>query len=199
MSPKVVPKLKEITKDADVLVISGDITSFDEKGFLDGFLAALEKLPLPTLVVPGNNETPDFPVLPPVRNIDGTRTSLEGVTFGGLGGSPPTPFNTPNEYTEDQLEAKLAKLGRVDVLVSHTPPWGTALDMGGRGDHLGSFSVRSYVLSQSAKLCLSGHVHESKAVEMLGTCLCCNPGPASMGGYARITYGGRVKAELSLL
>jgi hypothetical protein len=46
-------------------------------------------------------------------------------------------------------------------------------------------------------VCLTGHIHESRAQEDLGPTRVINPGPASQGGYAYIfLHENRLKAEL---
>jgi Icc-related predicted phosphoesterase len=192
-------RLRELTKGADLLVVSGDITSFGEEAFLDEFLSEMDGLGLPSLVVPGNNEGPELSVPESVSNIDGRRVEIGGLSFGGLGGSLLTPFGTPNELTEEELEAKLRALGRVDVLVSHMPPLGTNLDRGANGQHLGSASVRRYLIEEGPRLLLCGHVHEARAVDLLGRCVCCNPGSASSGGYAYVYMDDDVRVELRSL
>jgi Icc-related predicted phosphoesterase len=186
-------------RGADLIVLSGDVTTSAEQGFLDRFMSKLGDLPIPTFIVPGNNEGPELATKGNVRDIDGKVELFEGLKFGGLGGSPPTPFNTPNEYTERQMEERLDKLGSVDILVSHSPPYGTSLDTSGYGGHLGSRAVLHYVETMKPKLLLCGHVHTAKSVEVIGSCTCCNPGSASAGGFAIVKIDGEVKVELRSL
>ncbi len=186
-------------RGADLVVISGDVTTSGEEGFLRRFLSRLSELPIPTFIVPGNNEGPELSSTGQVQNIDDRVMVFGGIRFGGLGGSPPTPFDTINEYPDSQLWERLEKLGSVDVLVSHSPPFGTSLDTSGYGGHLGSHAVLRYVKTMNPRLLLCGHVHTAKAVEVVGSCTCCNPGSASMGGFAIVKVDGDVKVELRTL
>ncbi len=181
---------------ADLFVVSGDITSFGDEAFLDRFISKLETLSVPTFLVPGNNEGPSIRSSEKVINVDGRVMDFGGLAFGGLGGSTPTPFSTPNEYPDSELAHRLLALGQVDVLVTHTPPFGTSLDTAGNGVHLGSRAVREYILSAAPRLVLCGHVHESKSVEVLGSSTCCNPGASSMGGFAIVRVNEDVTVEL---
>jgi hypothetical protein len=149
--------------------------------------------------VPGNNEGPGLSTAGLVQDIDGRVVTFEGLRFGGLGGSSPTPFNTQNEYPESILWERLERLGRVDVLVSHEPPFGTSLDRADNGGHLGSRAVMRYVKSMRPRLLLCGHIHNSRAVEVVEGCTCCNPGSASTGGFAIIRVDGDVSVELRSL
>jgi len=184
---------------ADLMVISGDVTTSGDEAFLARFLSRLGGLPVPVFMVPGNNEGPELNVPGNVTNIDGKVAEFRGLRFGGLGGSNPTPFNTVNEYSEAQLWDKLAGLGKVDVLVSHSPPFGTSLDTSGYGGHLGSRSVMRYLGEMRPRLLLCGHIHTARAVEVVGGCTCCNPGSASSGGFAIVSIDGEVSVELKTL
>jgi hypothetical protein len=101
-----------------------------------------------------------------------------------------------NEYPDSELWARLERLGKVDVLVAHSPPFGTSLDTSGYGGHLGSKAVLRYITSMGPRLLLCGHIHTAKGVEVVGSCTCCNPGSASMGGFAIVTVDRDVKVEL---
>jgi hypothetical protein len=124
---------------------------------------------------------------------------FNGIRFGGLGGSSPTPFNTVNESPESELWRALERLGNVDVLVSHSPPFGTSLDASGYGGHLGSRAVMRYIKERHPKLVLCGHVHTARAVEVVEGCTCCNPGAASSGGFAIVSLNGKADVELRTL
>ena len=68
------------------------------------------------------------------------------------------------------------------VLVSHGPPYGTSLDLGWGGEHLGSTDLRELILSDSPQAVLSGHIHESPEMsgawkDKIGKTICVNPGP----------------------
>ena len=149
------------------------------------------------------------------------RTLFPGVVAVGVGTSPPTPFNTPGEYPEEQLmewmEAGLAEgkkllagqeslfpdAGERIVLVSHAPPYGTACDRLGNGTPVGSSAVREFIEKHRPALCLCGHIHESRGTDYLGAAHILNPGPLSEGGYVILSLEGadraaQLKAELKI-
>jgi Icc-related predicted phosphoesterase len=86
----------------------------------------------------------------------------------GLGYSSPTPFHTPGEYSEAQIEERLAKFADVAplVLVCHAPPYGTALDRVRAGLHAGSRSVREFIEKYQPEHFFCGHIHEAEGVEI---------------------------------
>ena len=129
-------------------------------------------------------------------NIHATgRVTAQGVGFFGCGWSTPTPFGTPSEAGEDRigawLEAAYETVAHCPhlVLVSHTPPLGTATDRVGAGTHVGSRAVRDFIERVQPDVCLTGHIHESTAVDSLGRTVVVNPGALAAGGYARIELG----------
>jgi Icc-related predicted phosphoesterase len=86
----------------------------------------------------------------------------------GLGYSSITPFDTPGEYTEEQIETKLEKFAELNplVLVCHAPPHDTALDQIRPGLHAGSTAVRSFIEKRQPKYFFCGHIHEAEGVEI---------------------------------
>jgi len=120
---------------------------------------------------------------------------LGKYSIGGLGGSGPTPFNGPFEMSDDDARAELAKLGHVDILVSHSPPLRTKCDCA-RSGHIGSLPVREYVEREGPSIVLSGHVHEGRSVDHLGGSTIVNPGPLMAGNYAELLLDGIISVEL---
>jgi Icc-related predicted phosphoesterase len=129
-----------------------------------------------------------------------------GFEMLSLGASNPTPWKTPREYTEEELERKLMSLlnhvkdPESAIFNIHVPPYKTLLDMapllddelrvvtkGGRivFVHVGSESVRRIIEKNQPLIGLHGHIHESKGVEKLGRTLCFNPGSEYGEGFLR--------------
>jgi hypothetical protein len=149
---------------ADLYICAGDLVSW-ERGLSDcgRVLSPLgEKL----WVLPGNHETAaqitSFCEQFGFRDFHGKSFEAAGRHFAGLGYSSPTPFNTPGEYTEDQLTQHLSKFAGLKplVLVCHAPPFDTALDDGGAG-HFGSRAVRTFIEEQAPEHFFCGHIHEA--------------------------------------
>jgi Icc-related predicted phosphoesterase len=195
-SSSVLAQLEGLTEGSDLLVISGDVTTFADSNYFDSFMGAVRRLNMKALYVPGNNDVSSFVLPSGVDSLDSRRVEIGHVVFGGLGGSPPTPFDTPNELPEAELNKRLDALGTVDVLVSHTPPFGTPADTLKGGSHAGSRAVREYVLSRRPRLLLCGHIHEAISKFVLGDTLVINPGAAVNRRYARIKMNGEIQASL---
>jgi len=179
----------------DLLVISGDITTFGPAAFADKVLSGLE---IRCAAVPGNCD-PDE-VLQAIErhciNLHAKRITIDGIDFVGLGGSPKSPFSTPRELDDDEIESILASIMVEEcVLVTHTPPLGIN-DLVPSGIRLGSSVVARFVKHFRPLLVLSGHVHEARGiVEQEGTVFA-NPGPLKEGIVVLAEVGDRTKAEL---
>jgi len=129
-----------------------------------------------------------------------------GVGIMGAGWSTPTPFGTPSEVSEAVLASWLDKAyDEVKdyphvVAVIHTPPFQTLTDRVGAGVHVGSACVRAFLERTQPDVCLTGHIHESRAEDAIGGTLVINPGALALGGYARLDVSGKtVSARLMTL
>ena len=153
---------------ADLYISAGDLVSW-ERGLPDCG-RVLEPLGDRLWVMPGNHETASqivsFCEQFGFRNFHGKSFETSGHHFAGLGYSNPTPFNTPGEYSEDELTAQLAKFTSLKplVLVCHAPPLDTPLDDGG-GGHFGSLAVRSFIEENAPEHFFCGHIHEAAGRE----------------------------------
>lgn len=179
----------------DAVVVGGDLNGGGGPGFGEEFLVAAASAKKKALYVPGNWDSPEWRTPDGVVPIHSSSTVLGTYSVGGLGGSNTTPFNTRFELQDDEAGAILGKLGPVDVLVSHSPPANTKCDLVGR-KHVGSMPVRRYVEANGPVMVLSGHVHESRAIDKVGYTTVVNPGPLKDGNYAEISLGAIVTVEL---
>jgi Icc-related predicted phosphoesterase len=108
-----------------------------------------------------------------------------------------TPWNSPRELPEDELERHLEELiAQVDdprrsVFNLHVPPVRTSLDKAPELDEtlkpvvrggavqivsVGSQAVRNVIERYQPPLALHGHIHESRGVAKVGKTVCINPG-----------------------
>ncbi|MCX8183809.1 MAG: metallophosphoesterase family protein [Crenarchaeota archaeon] len=173
------------SKDADLAVFLGDLTVYG-KG-LDAGLEKLKALNDNVFIIPGNNETPEElghkASILGIVCLHGEKKVFKGFTFAGVGGSLPTPFNTPFEIGEDEFKRVLSGFKGLNrlVLLSHTPPFNTSLDLTSMGEHIGSVELRRFIEEESPLACLCGHVHERAGLsERIGETLVINPGPRGM-------------------
>lgn len=170
-----------VAVDADIYIAAGDLVTWPAP--LDPCADALAHLGDKLWVMPGNNETDDqvreFCELHGFRNFHETAYEIGGTHFAGLGYSNATPFDTPGEYSEDELAERLARFAslRPQVLVCHAPPKDTKLDQAAPGLHFGSSAVRDYIDRHQPDYCFCGHIHEGAGrVIRLGATLASNVG-----------------------
>jgi uncharacterized protein len=119
---------------------------------------------------------------------------LDGYELLSCGWCNPTPWATPRESPEDQLEDRIEALAqqvknpRKAIFNLHAPPFQSGLDdapalkadlqMEASGATLpvGSRAVRKIVEKYQPMLGLFGHIHEGKGEQKIGRTLCVNPG-----------------------
>jgi Icc-related predicted phosphoesterase len=138
--------------------------------------------PAPTYATYGNV---DLPRLWPefersgVTVLDGETVELGGLTFGFVGGGLPSPMRTPFEISDEEYAAKVAALGRVDVLCTHIPPAVPELtyDTVARRFERGSEAVLAAIREIQPRYALFGHVHQPLVRRMrIGRTECVNVG-----------------------
>jgi uncharacterized protein len=150
----------------------------------------------------GNDDPPELqgmlresPVL--VETEEGLLDLGEGITMISCGYSNVTPWHTPRELDDDELERRIEKLaaqvGRPEraVFNLHVPPARTAIDKAPALDSslkpvvkggalvmqsVGSEAVRRVLERHQPMLGLHGHIHESRGAVRLGSTLAINPG-----------------------
>jgi Icc-related predicted phosphoesterase len=193
-------------REAEGIIISGDLTNHGGPAEVMAVVEAVRKVNSRVLAQIGNMDKPaaDKALFDAGLNLH--RAGLElapGLGVMGVGYSTPTPFNTPSEAKEDVIAEWLRETHKLIndcerlVLVSHTPPHGTATDVIGTGAHVGSTSVRQFIERVQPELCITGHIHESRAEDVIGRTRILNPGALAEGGYVRLTWdGGDVSATL---
>ena len=192
---------------ADVLVVCGDITHFGTLSEARHLLSLSSGLRVPLLFVPGNCDPPSLMGvdIEGANCIHGKNVGYGNLTFIGVGGSPPTPFSTPFEMTEEEIMETLNRSSQnltVDrwlILVSHAPPYDTQLDSVLLGHHVGSRSVRRFIEGRKPDVVFCGHIHEAKGTDQINGTIIVNPGPARHGDYAWASFDGDFAIELGSL
>jgi Icc-related predicted phosphoesterase len=196
-----VPSLALHLVKADVVLLTGDLTHFGGRGEACKIVEAVRSHNSNILAVSGNCDHPDVESYLREEGISlhGDYVVRENAAFIGLGGSLPAPVRTPNELSEeaisDLLEGAMTRLKQEIsergaplplVLVSHQPPRDTAADRLLNGRHVGSVAVRSFIERWNPLVCFTGHIHEGRAVDTIGSTLVVNPGPASGLYFAQV-------------
>ena len=189
-----VKALKDRAGKIDAVLVAGDLTDFgpDEKAL--ELLAMFEE---PVLAIPGNCDYPSIVELLNEKgvNLHKSHRTVNDITFIGLGGSNPTPFNTPFELPEEEIAENMEALfegvdGRI-VLLSHAPPKNTL-------DKLPFGNVGSEALAHSLGKCdlvVCGHIHEGRGTVHVNGTLVVNPGMGAKGEAAVITINGEISVE----
>lgn len=196
---------KFLKRGYDCLVLIGDLTNFGPPEVAESLIDSVKNYGIPLFSVPGNCDPKS--VLQVLEkhgtNIHGKCGRLGDVTFVGLGGSNLTPFNTPFELTEVEIQEELAAascgMGEKWVLVTHAPPHGTKVDQIKEGTHVGSKSIRQYIEQKQPLVSLCAHVHEGRGADQLGRTLIINPGPITKGYATEIIIGDKRKISFQLL
>ncbi|MCU0313714.1 MAG: hypothetical protein MUC84_06590 [Solirubrobacteraceae bacterium] len=153
------------------------------------------------LFAPGNDDEQDIDAAFAESEVfvlgEGRVVALDGVEVACTGWANPTPWKTPRETTEEDLEQRLRALTAEvrdperAVFAFHVPPSGTPLDVCPEIDedfavvthmgnpvmhHAGSSAVRAVIEDVQPRVSLHGHIHESRGAARLGRTLCLNPG-----------------------
>jgi len=211
-------KLAEVLEKAekekvDAVVCAGNLTDcfdnpldIEQIDVADMVVQKLLLLKKPLLCIPGNHdpyEVVDLFEDYGVNVHDRTRT-IGGVTFIGFGGAQ-TPFNTVFEPSEEEVAEALDYNGKKleqgkFVLIVHNPPKDTKMDKVLSGEHVGSKSVREFILSKKPLLGLSAHIHEGAGEDKLDQTVLFYPGPVINGKYGIVEIdGNKIKTEIKFV
>jgi hypothetical protein len=124
------------------------------------------------------------------------------TTIAGWGGSHPTPFNTPCEMSEEEIEEGLANLldsaaekgAEQLILLTHEPPAKTNADKIESG-HVGSDAIRKIVEKYQPNVHVCGHIHEAKSEDYIDSTRVINVGPSKDGHFLVLHVDGEIKVE----
>ncbi len=135
----------------------------------------------------------------------------EMITFSWAN---PTPWNTPREKPDEELEPMLEELialvkDKANAIFNfHAPPFGYALDLAPKLDenliqaadskiHVGSHAVAKMIEKYQPLLGLHGHIHESRGAQKAKRTLLINPGSEYSEGILKgaviVLEKGKVK------
>lgn len=201
-------------KSADAIILTGDLTNYGGRKETKEILDQVMRVNPNVLAQIGNLDNPEInDYLQELDlNLHGQARLINGqACFFGVGGSNVTPFNTPAEFSEEEIADLLQKafahateyisLSRNTkvplILVAHTPPLETKLDKLPNGFHVGSSAVREFIEKIQPDLCLTGHIHEAKGEDKIGKTPVINPGMIKEGGWVDVSIDATtVKATL---
>ncbi len=136
-------------------------------------------------------------------NLHENKITLFSSTLIGLGGSSPTPFNTPFEFSEAELKEKAGSLLSGEktapvIFAAHTPPSGTCCDLSGKA-HFGSKAMQEVILEFGPEIFLCSHIHESGGcIDKLGNTIVANIGPLCEHRFGVLSLGKIPEISLGL-
>ncbi len=175
-------KLVELSNTVDAVVGAGDFCVARQG--LDEIITPFADITKPTVLVPGNSESNKELVQAcrswkSARVLHGSQTTIDEITFFGIGGGIPiTPFGSWSyDFSEEEATDLLRDCPAGGVLVSHSPPAGV-LDVSSGGRSLGSQAVRKTIDIKQPKLVVCGHIHGSAGkIDRIGETTVINAGP----------------------
>jgi len=200
--------LKNELENADLVIVTGDLTNFNGRKEAEKVIEAIMKYNENVLAQLGNLDQPEVNDYLTEKGINLHRNGfiMDDIGIFGVGGSNPTPFNTPTEFSEVEIETFLhegidkVKDAKFKIMVPHMPPKDTKLDIISAGVHVGSQSVRDFILKYKPDISLSGHIHEARGSDTIESTLVFNAGMFREGGYVVITKTPEgLSAELKVL
>ena len=179
----------------DLVLFCGDLTNNGPVSYAE---EAVSFFFPKTYAVFGNMDTAE--VVEKLREmkvlIHARKVKLGEWNLVGIGGSNPTPFSTPNEMSEEKLEAAIEKAGvdEYSIVLSHAPPYGL-FDEVAPGMHVGSTAVRKMIDLKKPILVICGHIHETEGKEILGETLVVKLGPAEKLRAAEIEISDSIEVK----
>jgi hypothetical protein len=173
---------KLVATPADIYIAAGDLSNFGKT--LDRCGEIMKPLGSRAWILPGNHEThaQTSALCEKFGLTDFHRKKLQvgKSNWAGLGYSNITPFQTPGEYTEEEISKALADFENIENLnlVVHFPPLDTKLDEFAPGKHAGSATLRKWIELHKSSTLFCGHIHETAGLsDTLGITACRNVGP----------------------
>ena len=185
--------------DADNILILGDVSHFGPVSVAVDYISSLNRK---VYAIPGNCDPRSFPqsVAKVATDMHGRTVTVDGIKIVGLGGSNPSPFDTPFELSEEEIFSSLDPIAEgVSILMVHAPAF-KHLDAIPNGMMVGSESTLKIVEKYRPLVVLSGHIHEMRGIIEENGILFMNPGSAKDGYAALLTVeNGNAKGELLIL
>lgn len=200
--------LKNELESADLVIISGDLTNYNGRKEAQRVIEAITRYNNNVLAQLGNLDKFEVNDYLNEKGINLHRNGYikDGIGIFGVGGSNLTPFRTPTEFSEEEIEAFLlegfekVKETRFKIMVPHVPPIGTKIDVVRSGAHVGSHRVRDFIEKYRPDISISGHIHEARGYDKIANTLVFNAGMFREGGYVRIVkQSENLVAELKVL
>lgn len=198
----------------DCIVYTGDFidVGIEVKGLTHAdvaelILEELSSLKKPIIAIPGNHDKDVIPVLER-RGVSLHKRGkiIDGIGIYGFGGAR-TPFGTPLEPTESEIEEGLSTAykqvenAKMKIQVTHMPPLETKLDVTYTGAHVGSQAVKNFIKSKHPVVAIAAHIHEARGLDELDGVKLINPGrfPEGYCGIVSVDENGATTRIINLI
>jgi len=203
--------LRRIVRTAsyDLALVAGDVSNYAGGGYGEVLEVLSEGIPL-AVVVPGNVDPPELLdlKLENVLVVHNSVVEVRGLRIAGVSGGIGFSFwgipYLAEYHIADFVKNLSEELRRSSInphiLLTHTPPYNSGVDMLHSGEVVGSKALRDFLEEFAPLLHVCGHIHEGRGVATLGRTTVVNPGPAMVGYYAVARVYpelGRVEVELT--
>ena len=171
---------------ADLVIISGDITTFGGRSRAEAILDGLKALNNSIYGIIGNCDTSPVGVVLDEYgfSVGGKSIEHQGVYIAGVHGVEQRRFHG-RFFSELTQATENIPIDAPLILVSHQPCSGTII-ANRAGYDGGSCGLRKFITKRKPMLALSGHIHESYGQDMVGSSVLINPGSYAEGRYAVI-------------
>lgn len=208
--------LKEVMdrEDCDVVLIAGDLS--DYSGSVERVIEVISDFVknsnIAVYSVLGNIDSPQLlTTLSNVRTLKllhGSVINYLNYLIIGFSGGLRSPFHTNFELSDSEYRSLIGKviktlhqtsMNKHLILLTHTPPYNTKVDLTYSGLHVGSEALREFIESYKPRLTICGHIHEGRGVDSIGNSLILNPGPLFRGYYATVNLDNEINYKLKTL
>ena len=202
---------KLVSHEPEILISVGDIADASyPKGFEaidigEIFLEEAKEYFKKILIIPGTWDKDLMSLFEKEKVLLHGRGEIIGeIGVYGFGGAQ-TPFNTPYEPSEKEIEEGLkrgyeyVKNSKIKIQATHAPPFNSTLDLVGNR-HVGSVAVRKSIEEFSPHVAVCAHIHESVGKDLIKSTISLNCGKFTEGyfGLLEIT-NNEIKAEIETL
>lgn len=174
----------------NLVIIAGDITQRGPVSYAEEFLDLFRGMNV--LAIHGNMDPKPVIDLLERRGLlfHLKKVNADGWNFIGFGGSNPTPFGTPTEYSEKEIYNELNKfrMDRKTILVTHSPPYNSGVDRTSAGVSAGSRAIRKIIEEKEPFMDICGHIHEREGETNIGETKVVKVPPAAKGRAVQINF-----------
>ncbi|HLC58333.1 MAG TPA: metallophosphoesterase [Candidatus Nanoarchaeia archaeon] len=175
-------KEKAIKEKPDFLVSSGDLSFFNQG--LNEVLNFLDKLNIPTFLIPSNHDDPqDLDLLckksKNLINLHLKKHEYKNYLFFGYGNEGYSSTDEEFEPIIRKFKKEFDKTKKL-IFITHAPIYNTKLDKLSIG-HKGNKTTRKFIEELQPQLTICGHFHQTfKKQDKIKNSLIVNPGPDGM-------------------